>query len=96
MNEKNCGHDSVMYGKAHTGKGGWGWTHWDKCVGDPPGFLAPEKTPVLTAKGCKCKVPWKYEPASIPGHEVTYVGCADIDSPNKVRGSGSRGETQGG
>jgi hypothetical protein len=57
------------------------WTNWDKCVGEPAGFLEPPYKPIPTVQGCECKRTWKYEPAPLGSTEITYTGCADIESP---------------
>lgn len=58
-----------------------GWTHWDTCIGDPPGFLPPAKPPVMTKLGCVCKAQYEYGPQSLAGAIVSYAGCTDIGSP---------------
>ena len=79
----DCGIKSDMP-RATDGPGGFGWTHWDKCIGVPPGFLPALKPKIFTQEGCVCKQPWSYRPSELGLQEVVYIGCTDIESPNKA------------
>ncbi len=76
-----CGIKSDMP-RATDAPGGFGWTHWDKCIGEPAGFLAPPKPKIYTRDGCVCKQPWPYRSHELGLEEYIFVGCTDIESPN--------------
>ena len=59
---------------------------WDKCIGQPAGYLEP--VPTETVKGCQCQLPFLYRPESFGLKEcdeackrktMIYTGCTDID-----------------
>jgi len=77
----NCGIKSDIP-LANNGVGGFGWTHWDKCIGEPAGYLAPPKPKIYTRDGCVCKQPWPYRPQELGLQEFVYTGCTDMASPN--------------
>ena len=77
----DCGIKSTLP-RATNDPGGFGWTHWDKCVGEPAGFLAPPKPKIYTRDGCVCKQPWPYRSHELDLEEYVFVGCSDIESPN--------------
>uniref|UniRef100_A0A7S0EG83 Uncharacterized protein n=1 Tax=Hanusia phi TaxID=3032 RepID=A0A7S0EG83_9CRYP len=83
VNEVSCGKKSSLP-QAYKGPGGFGWSRWDKCIGEPAGFLAPLKPKLMTRQGCVCKQPWVFQPSSLAGQEVTFLGCTDIGSPNQA------------
>eukprot|EP00285_Hemiselmis_virescens_P018254 CAMPEP_0173391412 /NCGR_PEP_ID=MMETSP1356-20130122/18366_1 /TAXON_ID=77927 ORGANISM="Hemiselmis virescens, Strain PCC157" /NCGR_SAMPLE_ID=MMETSP1356 /ASSEMBLY_ACC=CAM_ASM_000847 /LENGTH=1138 /DNA_ID=CAMNT_0014349039 /DNA_START=24 /DNA_END=3436 /DNA_ORIENTATION=- len=60
-----------------------GWTHWDTCVGDPPGFLPPQKPMIMTQQGCVCRARYSYSHPMLAGEGmVSYEGCTDMGTPN--------------
>jgi len=58
-----------------------GWTRWDTCVGDPPGFLPPPKPMVMTESGCVCRARYSYSHPQMGPEMVSYEGCNDMGSP---------------
>jgi hypothetical protein len=83
-----CGNEGVGPHGSHLGMqvpaNELGWTHWDSCVGDPPGFLPPARPLVMTKMGCVCKALFDYAPQSLGGVVVPYEACTDIGSPGSA------------
>jgi hypothetical protein len=55
-----------------------GHTHFDKCIGEEPGFLEPE--PTMTEQGCHCILPFLFEPKSFRNMDnkmMVYTECTD-------------------
>ena len=80
----DCGHKATAAGAIDIGDGDthFGWTHWDLCIGEPAGFLAPPKPKVYTRGGCVCKQPWPYRSHELGLEEYFFKACTDIESPN--------------
>ena len=64
---------------------------WDKCIGEPAGYLEP--VPTETVAGCQCQLPFLYKPAAFSSKDCTegckhktmlYTGCTDIDQRGGV------------
>jgi hypothetical protein len=73
-----CGRSGTPEGLG-SGKG-LSWSHWDRCIGEPVGYLAAAVKPIRTQQGCYCRPVWRFKPAYFP-KAVLYGGCTDIDSP---------------
>ncbi len=67
------------------------WTHWDKCIGEPAGYLEPPLPRIPTMQNCTCMEEWEFKPYELRLRTQHYRGCVDIDSPGSawcaVRGS---------
>jgi hypothetical protein len=59
---------------------------WDKCIGQPAGYLEP--APRETVKGCQCQLPFLYRPEAFGAkgcdeqckrRTMVYTDCTDID-----------------
>ena len=74
----DCGRPGTPQGVG-TGHG-LTWTHWDKCIGEPAGFLASPHKKIRTKQGCYCRDSWTFQPHYF-AKPVAYGGCTDIDSP---------------
>ena len=73
-----CGRSGTP--KALSSGKGLSWTHWDRCIGEPVGYLAGVVKPIKTQQGCYCRPSWEYKPNYFK-KAVTYGGCTDIDRP---------------
>jgi hypothetical protein len=74
----SCGRSGTPEG---LGSGsGLTWTHWDRCIGEPVGYLSGPVRQIKTQQGCLCQPSWRYKPKYF-SKTVTYGGCTDIDRP---------------
>jgi len=80
--EGKCGNEGQPSGLAPPNKP-LSWTHWDRCIGEPAGYLAGPPRRIRTRQGCTCRLLWAYKPRYLK-HTMSYGGCTDADRPGEA------------
>jgi len=57
-------------------EGGYGWTHWDNCIGEPAGYLPPADAELAAKKVCSAGVLECWSASDVePGQVVNDCSC---------------------